>query len=177
MRKFFLVIICLFLSFIQTNAYNSEELITLYVEEPTTWTDIYTVPEGKDLVLNRIMSSKDTLELSLRNWTGGILAKVTWKTEYLGWELVITDNLQVLQVPDTWGEYFMLFGILVNEWADISGTSTTFNNWGGGFWNKNIFSKDDIDKIYWYEFIFFVIVWVVRFLEHILRRKLDIKLF
>lgn len=176
MRKVFLIAFCIILSLVQTNAYNSDELITLYVEDPFTWTEVYTVPEWKDLVLNRITASKDTLTLSMRNNTWSVLAKVTWKTEYLWWELIIKDTLQVEQDPDQAWNYFMIFGILVNEWADITWTSTTFD-WAWWWWNKNIFSKEDIDLIYWYEFIFFVIVWLVKFIEHLLRRKLDIKLF
>ena len=155
-----------------SSAYNSDELITLYIDDPHTWTSIYTVPEGKDLVLNRILASADNTEFSLRNATGATLWKVTGKTEYEGWELVIKDELQVLesnQNPSTW-HYFMVFWFLVSEDEDIA----PYLDGGVTAWNKHIFDKEDIDFIYFREFIIFSFAILFKFFSIIANRNLNL---
>jgi hypothetical protein len=173
-KKILILLSLLFFVFNNVNAYTSEELITLYINDPDVWTSVYIVPEWKDLILNRITSSSDTKTLDLRNWTGPILARVTWKTEYLGGNLTIKDDLQVEHNPDAWEEYYMIFWFLVSEDEDIE----NYINWNEAGINKNVFTKEDLEFIYFREFVFFTIIWIFKFFEvTVLRRKTNFRLF
>lgn len=171
MKKTFLKItwfIILFFTWLCSSfAFTSNELITLYSDSPDTWESLYIVPDWYDLVVNRMKSSDLNEEISLRNSTGATLAVVSWKEEYLWWELVIKDDLQIISTPAT-NVDILIFWFLVHEDEDIQ----YYLQWNSNAWNKNIFTKEDIDFIYFREFILFIFVMVMRFFEFIIWRRL-----
>ena len=60
---------------------------------------------------------------------------------------------------------------LVNEDEDIQ----YYIQWDSNAWNKHIFNKEDIDFIYFREFIFFIFLMIIKFFEFIIWRKLLMK--
>lgn len=167
--KSFFLFLALFIVTPFSNAYNSDGLKTFYVESPDTWTSVYTVPEGKDLIITQINSDDINEEIELRNATGAILASVKWKTEYLQWYLVITDELQIQSTPWT-NVDIMLFWFEVSEDEDV----TNYIEWNTTAWNKHIFDKEDIEFIYRREFILFFILTAIKFMSIIIWRPINI---
>ena len=175
MKKTILILLVLIsnLVYLGANAYTSEDLITLHIDSPDTWTSLYIVPDWKDLILNRILSSDINEEIEIRNGTWAILAHVFRKEEYVWWELVIKDEVQIQSIPWT-SVHIMLFWFLVDEDEDIE----HYINWTSNTFNKNIFTKDDLDFIYFREFIFFTLLSVFTFFEKVvIGRKSSFKIF
>lgn len=163
----FIAVILMFLYWNNVNAYTSSELITLYSNSPDTWTSLYEVPEWYDFIINRINSDDLNEIISLRNLTNETLAVISWKNEYLWWHLVIKDELQIISTPWT-NVNIMIFWFLVNEDEDIE----NYIEGNSNAWSKNIFTKEDIDFIYFREFIFFIFLLLIKFFEILIWRKM-----
>lgn len=175
MKKTILKIVWFILLFLiwfnNSYSYTSDELITLYTDSPSVWTSLYIVPEWKDLILNRINSSDSLEEISLRDWsTGSARVVISKQQEYTWGELVIKDEVQIIASP--WSNVdIIIFWYLVSEDESIE----NYIEWNSSAWNKHIFDKEDIDFIYFREFIFFIFIMVIKFFEFIIWRKLIMK--
>lgn len=167
--KWLFISVLLYLIMPFSSAYNSDDLKTFYTDSPDTWTSLFIVPEWKDLILNRVNSSDINETIQLRNSTWSILATISGKTEYLGWELVIKDDLQIISTPWT-NVDIMLFGYLVSEDEDI----TNYIQGNSNAWNKHIFNKSDIEFIYRWEFVLFFFLTAIKFMSVIIWRPLNI---
>lgn len=168
-KKIILILFTLF-SFFNVNnlfAYNSNEAINIYIEWNNDWTNFYNVPEWKDLIINRIYSNDVNSYISVRNLNWTTLYSRIWKEEYTGGFISISDELEVM-TENANGARIDIFGYLVSEDEDIQ----YYLQWDSDAWNKHIFDKEDIDFIYFREFILFIFLMVIKFFEFIIWRKL-----
>jgi len=154
-----------------SSAYNSDEIINIYVTGKTSWTEMYVVPEGKDLYLEKVFINDDHLNdyLQIRNDLWPILMNIAGGTNSLDdLDLIIKDNLQVLQNDASDNYTFVWFLVSEDEsmTKHIQGTANA--------WNKHIFDKVDIDFIYFREFIVFSFMIILKFFSIIIGRKSNI---
>ena len=166
LKKLFIITLFLLCVIPGVNAYTSNEAITLFIESPDVWTSLYTVPDGKDLVINRIYINSTNEVISLRNSNWATLYSRTWKEEYTGGFIVIYDDLQVLSDPAI-NSKINLFWYLVNEEDDVEG----FIEWNSNAWSKNIFTKDFIKELYLYESIIMLFIILFTFFLRLLWYK------
>lgn len=172
MMKHILKIISFFLlAFIFTpfsSAYKASEHIEINFKTTETWNSIYTIPDWKDLVIYKFYSKNNNANLKFRDNGGDI--KVDWDFLYNIYDLNITfeDNIEVKWVPKE--KDFSIFWYLVDENEDIE----YLLQWNADAWNKHIFNKEDIDFIYFREFIIMFFAVVFKFFSVVTNRKVDI---
>lgn len=172
MKKTFLNFLILFIwlfIYNNTNAYTSSDHIEINFKTSSSWTEIYSIPPWKDLIIYKISVQDNWSNLRLRD-NGG---KKKENQDYDSWnhkvEFVFKDNVEV-----RWGNFsdvFTIFWYLVSEDEDIQ----NYIQWDSNAWNKHIFDKEDIDFIYFREFIFFIFLMCVKFFEFIIWRRLLMK--
>jgi len=172
MKKTFLNFLILFIwlfIYNNTNAYTSSDHIEIKFKTSSDWTEIYSVPAWKDLIIYKIQSKNNSSNLKLRDNWGDIKEDFNYDKWISEVEFTFLDNLEV-----RWWNYsdvFTVFWYLVSEDEDIQ----YYIQWDSNAWNKHIFNKEDIDFIYFREFIFFIFLMVIKFFEFIIWRKLLMK--
>lgn len=160
-KRILIFIFCLIIGFWRTFAFDTDSLITLYVDSPVTWTSLYVVPDWYDLILNRIISSDINEEISLRDWSSwDPRVVISAKTEYVWWELVIKDEVQIISDPATAVD-ILVFWYLVLEGSDIQ----YYINWGieEGI-NKPVLSKYFLTNYYIFKLSVSLILLIIVFL-------------
>lgn len=171
MRIILRVVFLFFLAFILTpfsSAYKASEHIEINFNTETTWTNIYTIPEGKDLVVYKIFWRQANANLKFRdNWWN---IKADGDFDEAIYEIVLTfeNNVEVKGIPDA--KDFAIFWYLVSEDEDIE----NYLQWNSTAWNKHIFDKEDIDYIYFREFIIIFFLVIIKFFSKIIWRKINI---
>jgi hypothetical protein len=104
MRKIFLRILTIsLLTFILTpfsSAYNSDDVINIFIDDMNTWTTVYTVPEGKDLYLEKVYIYDEHRSdyLQIRDNGGDVLIQIDGSlTEHDDLDIIIKDSLEVIE--------------------------------------------------------------------------------
>jgi len=175
MRKIFLRILTIsLLTFILTpfsSAYNSDDVINIFIDDMNTWTTVYTVPEGKDLYLEKVYIYDEHRSdyLQIRDNGGDVLIQIDGSlTEHDDLDIIIKDSLEVIESDKN--DQFNLIWFLISE----DETLDFHIQWTSNGWNKHIFDKEDIDFIYFREFIIFSFAIVFKFFSIITNRNLNI---
>lgn len=152
-----------------TSAYKAEDYKSFYYEGTNSDTLLYTIPEGKDFILNYIYADNadtwnylDFKDDGVQIWLGDIVDHKNDINIVFRHSIYIKDKL-------SWNHY-TITGFLVSEDEDIQWYIEKNNT----AWNKHIFNKEDIDFIYFREFIIMFFLVVLRFLSIITGRKVDI---
>ena len=141
-----------------TFAYTASDHKEINFNVTSSWTNVYTVPQWKDLIIYRLYSEESNAHLQISNdWINIDSSWYFTKNDIYDINITITDNLYV-QDWSSWGN-FTIFWYLVDEDEDIQ----YYINWNPSAWDKHIFNKEDIDYIYTIEMAFFVIVMIWRF--------------
>lgn len=178
MKKIILIITIILYIFLWINksiAYNSEDIINISVTNITSWQNVYTVPDWKDLIIKKIYLDDFhvTHYLDIRdNWWNTLL-RLKWNEVLLHDNLFvkISDNLELSSNDNN--DTYNIFWFLVSEDESVE----NYIEWNSNAFNKNIFTKKDIDFIYFREFIFFIFVMIFKFFEFIIWRKMIWKFF
>lgn len=166
---FAFILVYLFIPF--SSAYNSSEIKTFYISWYTGWNSIFTVPEGKDLYVEKVYINDvwNTDYLELRNSTWSTMIHITSDLTILDdIDLIITDDLQINMLDST--DIYTIVWFLVSEDENMS----YYINWNNSAWSQHIFDKDDIDFIYFREFIIFFFLVIFRFISIIINRPFNI---
>jgi len=154
-----------------SSAFNSSWIINIFINEPEVWTEVYIVPEGKDLYIEKIYiyddHKDDNLQLRDGVWDTMILID-WWLIELDDLDIIIKDSLQVLQSDSA--DRFNIIWFLVSEDETMNYYIEGSNN----SWNKHIFDKKDIDFIYFREFLIFSFMIVIKFFSLLLWRRTNI---
>ncbi len=166
------IIFVFVLAFILTpfsSAYKAEDYKSFYVDSQNNNYDLlYTIPEGYDFILNYIYAD--------HTWSNYIDFK-DWGVEIGLWDIKEHKNeiflafKEDIEIRNNWNSnHYTITGFLVWEDEDIQG----YIEKNSTAWNKHIFNKEDIDFIYFREFILMFFLVVLRFLSIISNRKIDI---
>lgn len=168
MKKIILIFLLYFCFIFNTNAINSESIKSFYITNYTTWSNIYNIPEGKDLLITKILSfnSGSIDNLQIRNNWGETLIYINWLiNEYNDLNILIGDTLEIIQSNSI--DNYTIVWLLINEWEDIE----SIINWNESWINKKIFNKETILEIYLYEGIIMVFIVFYTFIMRILGVK------
>lgn len=172
MKKIFLTLILL-LSPIILYWYNSDDMISIYVDNPSSWTNIYTVPTDKDFLVKKLYQNDNSKWVSIRNWTWPTLINLDSNLDYENIDIIIKDSLYITEDPTTGSTNYTIIGVLVDEDESIE----SIVSWNQDGWNKEILTKQDIELIYMWEYIFCFFVMILKLFTVITRNKSPIKLF
>jgi len=166
--KTFLVWVLIYILTPFSSAYKSEDMISINFEHTANWSNVYNVPAGKDLIINKFYANDLNSELYIRDNWWDILAYWEFNTDIYQVNIVIKDILEV----KTWrfDDNFNIFWYLVNEDESIE----NYIEWNSNAWNKHIFNKTDIEFIYRWEFVIFFIFTAIKFFSIIVGRKINI---
>jgi len=172
MKKILISIIITLLLFNYTNAYNSSDIVNINIDWVTTPTVFFTVPDWKKLLIKKIM----TINIHPNHY---LVIENIWKFSsdieiYENINIIINDELE-LSVSNN-DDSFYIFWFLINEDESVDNYVNNTSVWI----NKNIFTKDDINFIYMWEFIFINLIWIYNFFNIITvwwNKKHPIKLF
>lgn len=166
------IIFVFILAFILTpfsSAYKAEDYKSFYIDaQNTNWETIFIIPEWKDFILNYIYADE----------VGGNYVEFRDNVTNLGlWDIVDHKNeLYIvfqddIQIKNNWpNNRYTITWFLVWEDEDIQWYIEQNNT----AWNKHIFNKEDIDFIYFREFIIMFFLVVIRFFSIIIWRNLNI---
>ena len=166
---FAFILVYLFIPF--SSAYDSSEIKNIYITWYTGWNSVFTVPEWKDLYLEKIYIYDiwQVHNLQIRNSTDDPLLYITSESKELNdLDIIITDDLQINQSDSD--DIYTIVWFLVSEDENMS----YYINWNNTAWSQHIFNKDDIDFIYFREFIIFSFLIIFRFISIIINRPFNI---
>lgn len=165
MKKIILTLFILILSINNIYAYTSNELITIYYNGTTTRQDVYSIPEGKDFIIQYMYS--DTLtsaNFGIRD-NGNDVTYWAFENEIYNINFVIKDLLQLIDSATI--NHFTITGILVDEGEDIS----SIINWEDSGINKKIFDKATLFEIYEYEALIMLFILFYTFFMRVIGAK------
>lgn len=169
MKKIILMFLLLWLYW-NTYWYDSNDIKSFYITNITDWSNIYTIPDWKDLLITKILvyNTWSIENLQIRDFWWNTLMYVNWLiNEYNNINILISESLEVKESNSI--DNYTIVWILVNEWDDIQSIINNSDNWI----NKHIFNKETLQEIYQYESIIMIFIIFYNFMMRILwiRRK------
>lgn len=151
----------------KVTAYNSNEIYNTTITWLINWTDIYIVPDWKDLIINKIQVNNVSYlwSMSIRDNGGNTLINTNNNIDTF---INIKNKLEINQTTPS--EIYNISGFLVSEDESVE----NYQQQNATGWTKNIFTKKDIDFIYFREFILFYFLSIIKFFSIIIGRKISI---
>ena len=169
--NFFLKTFCVFLIGILfmpiSFAYN--KTYSVWVTGSTTRADIYNIPTGKKLLIQKIMVDEyNQSHIWIRDNGGTDLSYWDMVDHIYSVNLLVEEILQVKTERN--GIHITIEGLLLDEDEDesiyVDGEQTA--------WTKHIFNKEDIDFIYFREFIIMFFLTIGKFFSIVLWKNFNI---
>ena len=162
MSQIIQIIIALLLLCDVVHGASSEELINIVYEWSNTLETIYTVPEGKNLLINNITTTS-THNLYLYDSGSTIAAWDFSQAKKIN--IVVKDELSA--IDGNINSLYNIQWILYNEEDDIDYMITGTSPWI----NKNVFDKQTVDEIFKYQWVMMIFITLITFILRITWRK------
>ena len=171
-----LIICLLFFNISNSKAYFSWDIESFIITGNTSRTNILNVPDWLDFLITKV-------EIHDPHQNHAIYVRDNWWNDlwyflpdtrnlFEDVNIVIKDSLEVYQEDNT--DVDCIYWHYVREDEELSIYINKVSPWV----NKNIFTKEDIDFIYFREFIIMSLIWMIKFMSIVLlNRKMPIKFF
>ena len=178
LKTIYIFLMALFLMPFSSYAILSSENINKTIEFDNIGSETYTIPEWKDFFIRDITVTHFERNPSI---TEAPIKFYDWNTFVYDWlytlgketikdiNLIFKDSL-IIESTENHLINVSYNGFLINEDEEI--ISYLQNN--SNAWNKHIFNKEDIDLIYFREFIIFFFLAFFKFISIIIWRRFNI---